>query len=147
MKKLSIFFALIVMLAGVSAQAQKKNTRIQPITPPPIKQLQCVQDDEGDGFFMFDMVTGDFTCNVCEYGYEWKGKGQVKIDGFNVYFTAITEEYNMFVSLNVWDKQGKAVIELYKLPDGKYDIEPMRENWVDGNIYDNSMNCYKLSPH
>ena len=142
MKKLSILFTLVMLLAGVSAQAQKKS-RIQP-QPPPVRQEHIVQDEEGDGYFVFDIVTGDFTCNVCEYGYEWKGKGDVKIDGFNIYFTALTEDYSMFVSLNVWDRQGKAVIDLYRLPDGKFDIQPIQELWSDSDISNNTKNCYGI---
>ena len=58
MRKLSILFVLALMLAGVSAQAQKKN-RIQPI-PPPVKNILSVQDQDGGGYILFDITTGDF---------------------------------------------------------------------------------------
>lgn len=137
MRKLSILFTLIVMLVGVSAQAQKK-------TPPQLQpriQILSVQDQEGGGYIWFNIVTGEFTCNMCEYGYTIKGTGQVKIDGFNVYMGAVTEEYQMFVVLNVWDREGKAIVELYKAPDVKFENERLEERWTDLNIDDNKLAC------
>jgi len=129
------------MLVGVSAQAQRKNP------PPgiqPLIKILSVQDQEGGGYIWFNIVTGEFTCNMCEYGYVIKGTGQVKIDGFNVYMGAVTDEYQMFVSIDVWDRQGKAVIELFRMPDPK--TEPIREFWTDLNINDNKLVCFSLNP-
>ena len=144
MKKLSILFVLAVMLAGVSVQAQKKN-RIQPPPPPPMKQTQTVQDEDGGGYFTFDIVTGEFKCNMCEYGLAFGGVGQVKIDGFNIYITALSEEYSMFVSINVWDKQGKAVMEIFNPPPGSAVDANLREYWTDGNIYNNTLSCASIT--
>ena len=138
MKKLSILFALAVMLAGASVQAQK----IQPV-PPPAKKIYSVQDQDGSGYIWFNVVTGEFACNMCEYGFTFEGKGEVKVDGFNVYFGTLTDSYQMFVSVNVWDRQGKAVIEVFQSPGGRADIEPIQEFWTDLNISNNSMTCVK----
>ncbi len=143
MRKLSILFTLIVMLVGVSAQAQRKNP------PPeirPVVKILSVQDQEGDGYIWFNIATGEFTCNMCEYGYVINGTGQVKIDGFNVYLGAVTDEYQMFVSINVWDRQGKAVVELFKAPDMKFESDRLQENWTDLNIDDNKLVCNSIYP-
>jgi len=138
MRKISILFALAVMLAGASVQAQK----IQP-APPPVKGIYSVQDQGGGGYIWFNVVTGEFSCNMCEYGFAFDGKGEVKVDGFNVYLGAVTDSYQIFVSVNVWDRQGKAVMEIFQLPNGKADIEPIQEFWTDLNINDNPLACVK----
>ena len=139
MRKLSILLTLIVMLASVSVQAQKKG--IDPIGPP-VSKVYSVQDQEGGGFMMFDLVSGEFKCQMCEYGYAFSGTGQVKVDGFNVYLSAITEGYHIYASVNVWERQGKAVMELYKDPVGGYDIPPLHEYWTDLNMDDNYLDCF-----
>jgi len=52
----------------------------------------------------------------------------------------------MFVSLNMWDRQGKAIMEMYKSPEGTTDIESIREFWEDLNIDNNSMTCAEIQP-
>ena len=47
MRRISLLLAVMVLVAGVSVQAQKKNG-IQPTNPPIPKQL-CVQDQDGHG--------------------------------------------------------------------------------------------------
>ena len=145
MKKVSLVLAIIVLMAGVSVQAQKKNSRIQPIGPP-VQKMLTVQDQTGGGFITFDLVTGEFKCNMCEYKFAFSGTGQVKVDGFNVYLTAVTDSYQIFVSLNMWDRQGKAVMQVFKSPGGQFDIEPIQEFWEDLNIDDNSLNCFAIQP-
>jgi hypothetical protein len=132
---------MIVMLAGVSVQAQKKG--IRPIGPP-VKKVYSVQDRDGSGFMLFDLASGEFKCNMCEYGYAFSGTGQVKVDGFNVYLSAVTDSYNIFVSINVWERQGKAVMELFQDPGGVVAIEPIREFWTDLNMDDNSLDCFAI---
>lgn len=139
MRKLIVLFALMVMLAGVSAQAQK----ISPIGPP-VKKVYSVQAQDGGGFFIFDLASGEFKCNMCEYGYVFSGTGKVKVDGFNIYLSAVSDSYQIFVSVNVWDRQGKAVIELLKAPSLSYDIEPVKEFWSDTNMDNNSLDCFAI---
>jgi hypothetical protein len=139
MRKLSILLTMMVMLASASAQAQKKG--IRPIGPP-VNKVYSVQDQEGGGFMIFDLVSGEFKCNMCEYGYAFSGKGEVKVDGFNVYLSAVTDSYHIFVSVNIWDRQGKAVMELFKDPGGVADIQPIQEFWTDLNMDDNSLDCF-----
>lgn len=141
MRKISLVITVVVLLAGVSVQAQKKHRSIQPIAPPVEVQNVCVQDDDGDGFFIFNPLTGAFKCYMCEYNFVWSGVGGVKVDGCNVYFSAVTDSYRMFLSVNVCEQQGKAALEILKLPGSDYDIEPMVENWTDTNMRDDTMEC------
>jgi hypothetical protein len=136
MKTLSILFVLTVMLAAPSVQAQK----IKPV-PPPISQVLSVQDQDGGGYMWFNINTGEFQCNMCEYGYAFYGKGKVQVDGFNVYLSAGSDSYQIFVSLNVWERQGKAVMRIFKSPDGRSAIEPFEEFWTDLNINNNILDC------
>ena len=145
MRRTIIQIAILFLLASVSAQAQKPRLQPAPIGPP-VKNLLSVQDQEGGGYLLFDVVTGDFKCNMCEYNFAFGGTGQVKVDGFNVYLSAVTDGYQIFVSLNVWDRQGKAVMEVYQSPDDKLDIQPIREFWTDLNIDDNSLDCVAFQP-
>ena len=144
MRKLSILFVLALMLAGVPAQAQKKS-RIQPI-PPPVKNILSVQDQDGGGYILFDITTGDFKCNMCEYGYAFGGTGQVKVDGSNICLNAVTDSYQVFVEVNVWDSQGKAVMEIFSSPNAQLGNEPIQEFWTDLNIRNNSLDCVTKTP-
>jgi putative heme degradation protein len=58
----------------------------------------------------------------------------------------VTDSYQIFVSLNMWDKQGKAVMQVFQSPSGQFDIEPIQEFWEDLNIDDNSLNCFAIHP-
>lgn len=153
MRKISLLFAIIVLLAGVSVQAQKRGGAPQPIGPPIPRQVS-VQDQDGGGFIVFDLGTGDFKCNMCEYKYAFGGPGEVKIDGFNVYLSAVTDTYEVFVTVNLWDRQGKAMMEVYSsAPDSsatdRAGLTPtggIREFWTDVNIDNNTLNCAVLQP-
>jgi hypothetical protein len=127
------------MLAGVSAQAQKKG--LPPVIQP-VSKILSVQDQDGGGYMWFNMLSGEFKCNMCEYGYVINGKGEVKVDGFNVYLTAVTDEYQIFISVNIWERQGKAVMEVFQLPNVKTDPQPIQEFWSDSNIDNNKLVCF-----
>ena len=136
--------AIIVLLAGVSVQAQK-GKGIQPIGPP-VKNQLSVQDQTGGGYITFDILTGEFTCNMCEYKYIFKGIGQVKVDGFNVYLSAVTDQYQMFITLDMWERNGKAVMEVYQSPETKAEVGVFQEFWTDLNIDNNTLSCYAIQP-
>lgn len=144
MRKISLLFSIIVLLAGVSVQAQKKGGP-QPIGPPVRKQLS-VQDPDGGGFIVFDLSTGDFKCYMCEYKYALSGKGQVKVDGFNVYLSAETDSYEIYATVDMWARQGKALMVVYKSPNDTSDIDPFKEFWTDVNIDNNTLNCAAIQP-
>lgn len=130
-------------MAGVSVQAQK-GKGIQPIGPP-VKNQLSVQDQSGGGYITFDILTGEFTCNMCEYSFVFKGIGQVKVDGFNVYLSAVTDEYQMFITLDMWERQGKAVMHVFQ-PEAKADVLAYQEFWTDLNIDNNSLSCNAIQP-
>lgn len=141
MRKLGLLFALIVMLAGVSVQAQKGfRPRISPPTPEPSKKI-VLQDDNGGGYLVFDPMSGVYECKLCEYGYVLSGTGRAEIDGCSVYFSDIQEGYRIFASLNMCDHQAKAVIEIFSLKDLGFDIEPMSESWSDTDMQDDTGDC------
>lgn len=98
---------------------------------------------------VFDLSTGDFKCNMCEYKYAFGGTGQVKIDGFNVSLSAVTSEYQIFVSVNMWDRQGKAVMTVFgpgTPVDAQAGTEGFKEFWTDVNIDNNTLNCGSFQP-
>jgi hypothetical protein len=141
MKRITLLFAVAVLLVGIPVQAQKKNRPI--IQPPPgIRPVGVlIQDDEGEGYMTFDLRSGAFVCKLCEYGYTIKGVGEVKIDGYNVYFSAITEGYSVFASANLFDHQAKCVAEVFINPDGGYDILPVSEAFADSDMLNSTADC------
>jgi len=141
MRKIGLILALIVMLAGVSVQAQKKTVRPRLSPPTPDLTLIIIQDDAGGGYFAFDPISGDYKCVLCEYDYELRGNGTVKIDGCNIYFTVLNDGYRMFASTNICDHQAKCAVEVFAPPDVRYPIEPILEYWSDSDMRDNTAEC------
>ena len=141
MRKISLVVAMIALLVGIPVQAQKIGPNpIGPPTPQPAIEVS-LKDDGGAGFMVFNLKSGAFTCNVCEYGYVLTGFGEVKIDGCTVHFSAITKDYRMFATVNMCDHDGKAAIEIFSLPDSKYDMPPMYEYWLDTDMRDSKLEC------
>lgn len=140
MKKISLALALVMLLVGVSADAQKKKGGHN-ITPAPIRADMVVEDQNGEGFITFNPETSEFTCQMCKYGYVWSGTGKVEAKGLNVYFNAMTDSYRIFVSLNIEDGQGKAVIQVLKDPVTGFAIQPLADYFNDGDIYNNNLAC------
>jgi len=141
MRRISLFFALAVLLVGIPVQAQKKNRPI--IQPPPgIRPAGVlIQGDTGEGYMSFDLRSGAFTCNLCEYGYVMKGTGTVKIDGYNVYFSAVADDYSVFASANLFDHQAKCVVEVFAIPGSPVDIQPVTEYLVDSDMLNSKPDC------
>lgn len=133
MRRLSLVFAMIVLLVGIPVQAQK-------IQPRPGTAGVLVQGENGEGFMIFNLKSGEFKCNLCEYGYVMSGVGEVKIDGCNIYFSAVTDDYNIFATINKCDQQAKVAVEMYP-EDYRFDIKPIHESWFDSNLLDSKANC------
>jgi hypothetical protein len=141
MRRTSLVLAIIVMLTGVSVQAQKKSAQGR-IAPPVIQpQNVIIQDDSGGGFLLFDPASGAYKSNLCEYGYAFSGTGQVKVDGCNVYFSDLQPGYRIFASLNMCDHQAKCAIEVFELPNLGFDIQPIQESWTDSDMLNNTPEC------
>jgi len=141
MKKASLMLAIMVMLTGVSVQAQKKSAQFR-ISPPTIQpQFVVIQDDSGGGYLLFDPASGAYKSNLCEFGFAFSGTGQVKIDGCNVYFSDIQPGYRIFASVNMCDQDAKCAFEIFELPSLGFDIEPIRESWTDTDMRNNTTEC------
>ncbi|MFY9611538.1 MAG: hypothetical protein WAU45_23365 [Blastocatellia bacterium] len=140
MRRISLIAAMIALLVGIPVQAQKKVRGIMPPTPEPTT-LVTVKDDGGGGFLHFDLKSGEFKCYLCEYDYALTGFGEVKIDGCNLYFSAITADYRMFASLNMCEHQGKSAVEIFRVPDSKFGIESMFEYWTDTDMNNSTPDC------
>lgn len=131
----------MVMLTGVSVQAQKKGAQGR-ITPPVIQpQIVVIQDDSGGGFLQFDPISGVYKSSLCEYGYAFSGKGQVKVDGCNVYFSDIQPGYRIFASINMCAHDAKCAFEVFELPNLGFDIEPIYETWADTDMRNSTTEC------
>src|ERR1041384_7140591 len=67
MRRISLVFAMILLLTSASVLAQKN--KIGPTLPPtPDLTWVCVQDDGGDGYFWLNLADGTYKCSMCEYG-------------------------------------------------------------------------------
>lgn len=141
MKRISLVIAMLVLVIGIPVQAQKKNRPI--IQPPPgIRPAGVlIQSDTGEGYMTFDLRTGAFLCNLCEYGYAVKGTGEVRIDGVNVYFSVIAEDYSVFASVNLFDHQGKCVVEIFNIPGSTTDVQPLTEYLIDSDMMNSKAEC------
>jgi hypothetical protein len=135
MRRFSLVFAMIVLLVGIPVQAQKIQPR--PIVGP---AAVTIQGENGEGYMVFNLNTGEFTCFLCEYGYAMSGKGEVKIDGCSIYFATLTDEYNIFITINKCEQQAKVAVEYYP-KDNRFDIQPVYESWFDLNLLDSKADC------
>jgi hypothetical protein len=144
MRKLGLVLAIITLLAGVSVQAQRKSGK-PPIQPPVDFANVIIQDDNGGGYFVLDVLSGEYKCNLCEYGIELSGFGEVKIDGCNIDFTSFDKGYRMFASANMCEQQAKIAIEAFKSPKFGFNVDPIREYWSDTDMRDSTTEC-KVTP-
>lgn len=140
MKRISLVFAMVALLVGIPVQAQQK---ISPIIPPPgIRPVGVlIQADNGEGYMTINLKTGEFVCNLCEYNYALKGVGGVKIDGCNVYFSVITDDYSMFATINMCENQAKCAVQVLTDPNNTWDFQPFTEYLIDSNMLDSTPDC------
>ena len=142
MRKLSLMFLVIALLAGVSVQAQKKDRTQGPTVRTP--QSVLMQDDAGEGFMLFDLATGAYKCKLCEYGTYYSGIGSVKTDGCIVTFSAVEAGYTITAYVDICEQKGKCFIELRS--KGGYDTEPYVEILSDSNLRDSQAMCGAYEP-
>lgn len=141
MRRSGLVLAMIVMLAGVSVQAQKKSAQVR-LTPPTFQPQQVViQDDNGGGFLVFDPASGAYKSTLCEFGFVFSGTGQVKVDGCNVNFSDIQTGYRIFATVNMCDHQAKCAFEVFEEPNLRFDIEPIFGSLVDTNVLNSMTEC------
>jgi hypothetical protein len=141
MRKTGLLIAIIVVLVGASAQAQKKSAKSRILPPPLESQKVVVQDDYNAGYLLFHLGTGEYEFVMCEYGYTLSGKAEVKIDGCTVYFSDIQDTYRALATLDLCEQQGKCGVEMFKHPDLNYEIEPIQVSWWDSNMRNNTAQC------
>ena len=137
MRKLSLMFLVIALLASVSAQAQKKNRTQGPTVRTP--QSVLMQDDAGEGFMLFDLATGAYKCKLCEYGNYYSGIGSVKVDGCLATFSAVEAGYTITAYADICEQKAKCFVELRS--KGGFDIEPYVEVLSDSNLRDSQASC------
>ncbi|MGH9426441.1 MAG: hypothetical protein ACRD2L_09085 [Terriglobia bacterium] len=140
MRKTGLVLAIMVLLAGVSVQAQKKSPR--PAQSVPSASIM-VQADEGEGVLVIDPLSGAFNCNLCEYGFQFDGKGTVKIDGCVISYSAVETNYRIYATIDMCGHQAKVVTQV--IDDRITGIAPkwISESFVDSDMQDNSGECGK----
>lgn len=142
MRKASLVFLVIALLASVSVSAQKKKRTPAPIPPAP--QMIVIQDELGEGFMVFDLSTGAYKCKLCEYGYSYSGVGSVKIDGCTIIFGAVGDGYSMTAYASLCEQKAKCAILVTK-EDG-VDIVPYEEVLSDPDLSDSKATCEVSEP-
>jgi hypothetical protein len=150
MRKLSLLIAVVIVLAGLSVNAQI--SRSGPKGSPPIIEYPeiVLEDEDGAGFIRINPGTGAYKYVLCEYdAYTIESVGQVKIDGCNFYLTDLKETHRTLVSVNLCSQEGKCAMEMYKYPaqPGVYIPLPMEEIWTDSNLLDNAGECIYSPPN
>ena len=142
MRKLSLLFLVIVLLASGVAQAQKKY-RIPP-TPVRTPQIVIIQDEAGEGFMVFDLATGAYKCKLCEYDNYYAGTGSVKLDGCLATFSAIGYGYTITAYADICEQKAKCTIEVHMV--NGFDVEPYIETLSDSNLRDSQATCGANEP-
>ena len=137
MRKLGLLFLVIALFASVTAGA-KKDRRI-PAPSPFTNQLVTIQDDQGEGFMVFDLVTGAYKCKLCEYDYTYSGIGSVKTDGCIVIFGAVGVGYTMTAYVDLCEQKAKCTL-LISDSSGP-DSEPYEEVLSDPYLADSKATC------
>lgn len=139
MRKISLLLVMVLLLVAASVDAQKKG-KVK-IKPPVPAGTYTIQAEDGDGYFIFDADTGEFRCVMCEYGYIWNGTGTVKVEGVMVNFNCVTDQYRMLVTVNLFEGQGKAYLEINKMFSHQGEFTPFVERWTDLNISNSVAEC------
>ena len=149
MKKTIFVFAMIVLTAGASVQAQKKPT--QPIgSPLPFSQTISVEDDATGNYLVFFTGTGKYKFTRCSDGFTITGVGFVKVDGCTINLEDVQSDHRVVASVNECDQQAKALVERFSpeivssnqpasiLP---FDVEPFKAILSDVNVSNNLLDC------
>ncbi|HET8675443.1 MAG TPA: hypothetical protein VFO63_06655 [Blastocatellia bacterium] len=139
MRKLSLMFLILLLLTAVSAEAQKRK-RGDKLPPTPGPTLIVMQDDGGEGFMLFDMVTGAYKCKLCEYDYVYTGIGSVKVEGYTVTFSARDEGWTITSFIDLFEQKGKCFVEV------RGTWEPYLEILSDADLRDSQASCGSSEP-
>jgi hypothetical protein len=139
MRKISLFLAVITLLAAGSTIQAQKELSYAPITQYP---SITVQDDRTSNFAVINPNTGEYKIVLCQNnGQVVYGKAAVKINGCLTDITDVREGYQVVVSVNTCDQVAKAVIEITEANQPR-----VSESWFDANVRDNVAECKALPP-
>lgn len=137
MKKLSLMFAMLSLLAGVSVKAQEN-------------ELVTVQDDATKSFLVFNIKSGEYKFIRCGDQNVLYGIGKVTIDGCNVYLEDVSSNKRVVASVNICDQEGKAAVEVFEAAPATNSLKspaaastPMKEYLKDSSMKDNTPDCVK----
>src|SRR5215212_11673349 len=137
MKKLSLMFAMLFLIAGVSVKAQDN-------------ELVTVQDDATNSFLVFNLRSGDYKFIRCGDQSVLYGIGKVTVSGCNVYMEDVGTNKRVLASVNICEQEGKAAVEVFEAPPVKDSLKsptiastPMKEYLKDSSMKDNVQDCIK----
>ncbi|MFY9608614.1 MAG: hypothetical protein WAU45_08375 [Blastocatellia bacterium] len=142
MRKLILFCAMILLVTGVSVQAQKERAP-KPISPPIIEfdHNISVEDDATGSFLVFDPNTGAYKFHRCSDGFAMDGIGFVKVDGCAVYLEDMQVDHRVLVSVNECAQEAKAAVETFAPTPVPLGFTPVKEYMSDRDMRDNSLSC------
>ncbi len=133
MRKLFLIYAIIVLVAGGSAQAQQKP--VDYIGPPvPFDQTISIEDDATGNFLVFSTGNGKYMFTRCSDGFTIGGVGVVKVDGCSISITDVQGGHRMVATVNECAQEGRALVE-------KFDAAAFKVTFGDQKMGDNLMNC------
>jgi hypothetical protein len=128
---------MIVLLAGVSVQAQKSGKG--PISPIIINHSITVQDEGSGSYLVFDPNSGEYKFRRCKDDFEMAGFGLVKVDGCSITFEDMQLDHRVLASTNECTQEAKAFVEVFA--DLPFGTEPVKEVLDDRDMRDNTLNC------
>ena len=142
MKKLCFVCAMVILLAGVSVQAQKKSA---PKPLPPIIQLDniIIEDDASGNFLIIAPTTGEYKFHRCSDGFTMSGVGVVRLDGCAVSFEDNEADHRVLASVNLCTQEGKALVERFGPVLSNAAFDPLKEMLSDKSLGDNTLSCAK----
>ena len=142
MRKLTVVCAIIVLVAGVSVQAQKQ---IRPIgAPTPFNRTIGIEDDVTGNFLVFELATGSYKFTRCSDRFSLKGIGFVKIEGCSIHLEDLGVDHRVVASVNECDQEAKAIVETLEpsiTTDNSVDNSPFKAFIIDANMGNNLMDC------
>lgn len=155
MKKISFNFAMIILFAVFSVQAQQKPgiKTAPPVQPPPSIQPAptleydnsiTIEDDATGSFLVFSPLSGKYKFFRCTEGGPiavMSGTGKVKIDGCAISLEDVQAAHSVLASVNKCTQEGKAALEQFAVKDRPYDVLEIKAYLSDANMRDNTQSC------
>ena len=156
MKKVTFIFAVLILFAVMSVQAQQKPgikyppqpvqqpPQIQPAPTPQYDNSITVEDDATGNFLVFDPNSGKYKFFRCSEGSAisvMSGTGKVKINGCAIDLEDVQQSHSVLASVNKCTQEGKAAIEQFTVKDRPYDVLEIKAYLSDSNMRDNTQSC------